>query len=106
MKNFFAFSRLRLLLTAILLGTIISSRAQNLVPYGDFENYSSLAIEMNNPLNSCYNNEFPLGWVSPTSGTPDMISDEAAPCDYFHNNTGCGFYPQVCEFDNKMGSQT
>lgn len=100
------FSRIRSTVLLISSAFAISTSAQsNLVPYGDFESYSALAIELNATLNPCYNGEFPTGWVSPTSGTPDMISDGTIPCDYGHNNAGCGFYPQVCEFDNKMGCQ-
>lgn len=83
----------------------INAGAQNLVPYGDFENYSTLAILLNIP-NSCYNNGFPTGWTSPNLGTPDMISDYSTPCNYSYNNSGCGYYPQVCEIDNKLGCQT
>ena len=100
--------RRRILLVAGILFTGVSAFAQtNLVPYGDFETHSgTLPNELNEPTSSCYSSVFPTGWSSPTLGTPDVISDYTEPCNYFHDNTGCGFYPQVCEFDNKMGCQT
>lgn len=106
MKNKRTTTGWRLLLLSGMLACGAIHAQTNLIPYGNFEAYTALAIEANSSLNPCYNNEFPSGWMSPTNATPDMISDGSTPCDYFHNNAGCGFYPQVCESDNKMGCQT
>lgn len=95
------------MIAGILAGIVITpphvSAQPNLIPNGNFEQHNGLAyLATHNP---CYNGAFPSFWSSPTLGTPDMINEGAVACDYFYNNTGCGCYPQVCEFDNLYGCQ-